>query len=261
MPSTAHTAARLALASLTIAAALLCEFPFSAGRETSPEALFAGAVPSGDGRPFELPTVRPFVQLLKARADKGAAVFHEQKQLLEIPREQLADATRAAADYVWAFMPFPGPRPPLSLEAGDYLQATTWFRTRRRQFRPGHRPVVINRRFAEQLLAGKPDALHSLIHEWAHAFQSADTYYKLLATGPDPGTAIRLAEGAADAFADLVAPVVYRRAGIAYRAGDYHGYPLGWVTAARAQGKDWIAREQFAELVRPPLRFVQALAE
>ncbi len=72
MPSTAHTAARLALASLTIAAALLCAFPISPpGRETSPEALFAGAVPSGHGRPFELPTVRPFVAAAKGARGQG----------------------------------------------------------------------------------------------------------------------------------------------------------------------------------------------
>jgi hypothetical protein len=232
MAATPHRTARLtaplvtALTALTIGAALA-----GASQPREHEKLL---------KPIELPAVRRVFALAPGQGVDS------------IPRDKLAEALRALADEVWKFMPFPGQQPPLSLRSAVGEQGWTFDRTdRHTRFRPGHRPVVLSRTFALGLLAGKSEAMHGLIHEWAHSFQSRATFDKRVATGPSSGTDIRLNEGAADAFADLVAPALFRDSGLAYTRGDYHGYPPSVLNAAWAKGRNWILHDQFAPAVRP----------
>lgn len=87
-------------------------------------------------------------------------------------------------------------------------------------------------------LAGKGSnlALENLIHEWAHYFQS-------------PAVAMSkshwLAEGGAQAFAQIVAPQVYKALGIPYRNVTGGAYDAKAKQAMKAKGRDWVLNGQF----------------
>lgn len=71
-------------------------------------------------------------------------------------------------------------------------------------------------------------------HEQAHLRQTPDVF-----------SSLPQAEGGAQAFADLVAPVAAKRAGIAFGGGNYDGSYAPFVQQVQPLGREWILGTQF----------------
>jgi hypothetical protein len=156
-------------------------------------------------------------------------------------------AAERFADRIWASavreQPFYGERPPIYWTHGTWATATVW---KGDEVLPvGARGVQMNDAYA-RLLVGRGSAFDvnwarmTLVHEWAHDFQSA-----AVLSGE-----IWLLEGGAQAFSELVAPRIYARRGIRVRefASNYDRFEQ---RVKRERGRVWILTGQFNETKEP----------